>query len=578
MRRMLVVLTMCVLLAGVICLPVSAENAATKVDLLCTVNSDGSCLVSMTVMLRLDTYRNNLTFPLPLGAKDITMNGASVSSSRSASSIDVDISRITTGYLGDVSLRFDFTLPEVVAVNAEAVKENADLKLQLELPLLCGFDYPVESLSFTITMPSSMSFSPEFSSIYRQSSMESDLTVDVNGNQIIGSSKTTLNDHEAVTMTMAVPESMFPTVSTYIREGNPEIVPMLICCGLAFVYWLLFLRTLPIVRVQTSTPPEGITAGELGCRLTLAGADLTMMVFTWAQLGYILIQMDGNGRVLLHKRMEMGNERSQFENKVFKALFGSRRMVDGTGQQYADLYRKVAGQVPNERSMYKGNSGNGKLFRGIACGMQAFCGVCVVMNMTSVLFFQIVLSAILVVFGVVSAWLIQDVACRTHLRGKLPVYIGLVCIGLWIVLGLLCGQVWIPLCSSLGELAVGYFAAYGGRRSSLGRHDAGMILGLRHYAKHLPRSDVNRLLMNDPDYFFNLAPYALALGVITPFAAVFGRRKLDQCPYLVTRVHGKRTAEEWGQLMIDAADMMDAKARRMQLEKWMVVRISIRRK
>ncbi len=578
MKRLLMVLTMCVLLAGVICLPVSAENSATKVELLCTVNSDGSCVVAMTVMLRLDTYRNNLTFPLPPDAKNITMNGSAVSSSKSVSSIDVDISKITTGYLGDVSLRFDFTLPEVVSVNAEAVKQNEDLKLQLELPILCGFDYPVENLSFTITMPSGMSFSPVFSSIYRQSSMESDLTVDINGNQIIGSSKASLNDHEAVTMTMAVPESMFPTVSTYIREGNPEIVPMLICCGLAFAYWLLFLRALPIVRVRTSTPPAGITAGELGCRLTLSGADLTMMVFTWAQLGYILIQMDGNGRVLLHKRMEMGNERSQFENRVFKELFGPRRMVDGTGQQYADLCRKVAGQAPNGRSLYKKNSGNGKLFRGIACGMQAFCGICVAMNMTSVLFFQTVLSVILVGFGVISAWLIQDIACRTHLRGKLQVYIGLVCIALWVALGLLCGQVWIPLCSSLGELAVGYFAAYGGRRSSLGRHEAGMVLGFRHYVRHLPRSEVSRLLKNDPDYFFNLAPYALALGVITPFAAAFGRRKLDQCPYLVTRVHGKRTAEEWGQLMLDAADMMDAKARRMQLEKWMAVRVSIRRK
>ena len=66
-----------------------------------------------------------------------------------------------------------------------------------------------------------------------------------------------------------------------------------------------------------------------------------MMVFTWAQLGYLLIQTDSGGKVLLHKRMDMGNERSLFENKIFALLFGSRQAVDATGYPYAKLSRKV---------------------------------------------------------------------------------------------------------------------------------------------------------------------------------------------------------------------------------------------
>lgn len=577
MRRFLTLLTVCVLLTGVLCIPASAETSASKVDLYCTVTSEGDCQVSMTVTLRLEEAHDQMTFPLPVNAKNITMNHSSVSAVKTDSAIDVDISKVTRGYVGEASLFFEYTIPKAVKVNADqSTKFIADRTLQLDIPLLCGFEYPVESLTFLINMPSDkMTNSPTFHSIYRQMSIESDLTYKVDKNQIIGSSKTILNDHEGVTMSMVVPQDMFPTVSTYIREGNPEIVPMIVCAVLSLLYWILFLRTLPMFRIRTSTPPEGITAGELGCRLTLAGGDLTMMIFSWAQLGYLLIHMDGNGRILLYKRMDMGNERSAFENKVFKALFSSRRVVDATGNQYALLCQKVARQVPNERNMHRGNSGNMKLFRLIACGSQVFCGICVAMNMTSISFLQILLSVILGIFGAISAWLIQDVAYRTHLRGKTPVYIGLVCILIWIVLGLLCGQVWIPLCCTLGELVLGYFAAYGGRRSDLGRHDAGMVLGFRHYAKRLPREDISRLMKNDPDYFFNLAPYALALGVINPFSEAFGRRKLDQCPYLVTRVHGKRTAQEWGKLMAKAADMMDARVRRMQVEKWFAVQLPV---
>lgn len=575
MKRILPVLIACVLLMSMFVLPASAESAASRVDTYMTVNSQGDCLVNMTVTLRLEAITSGMTFPLPASATDITMNGSSVSTTKTASAILVDISRVVSGLTGEIPLAFNFTLPEAVKV----ATVNDKRELQLSLELLSGFELPVERLDFVITLPQGeMKNQPKFTSIYRQESVGSDLNWTVSGNQIIGSSKVGLNDHEGITMTMLVEKDMFPTVSTYVREGNPEIIPMLICAGLALLYWLLFLRTRPLIHSRSTTPPEGITAGEMGCRLTLSGGDLTMMVFSWAQLGYLVIQVDGTGRVLLHKRMDMGNERSAFENKVFKLLFGSRRVVDATGYPYANLSRKVSGIVPNERNMYRGGSGNMKIFRGLCCGTQIFCGVCVAMNMTTILALQILLSMILGVFGAVSAWLIQDVAYRTHLRGKVPVYIGLACMAMWIVLGLLCGQVWIPLCSVLGELLLGYFAAYGGRRSDLGRHVASQVLGFRSYAKHLPREDIGRLLANDPDYFFNLAPYALALGVINPFAQAFGRRKLEQCPYLFTRASGGRTAEEWARVMADTADRMDEKSRRMQIERWVPVQLRRRRK
>lgn len=582
LRQLLAVFTLCLLLGGSLCLPVSAESAASGIDMVCTVNADGDCRVTMTVMLRMEAIRDQFTFPLPLEATNITMNGASVMPSRSSSAQNVDISRITRGYVGETSIHFEYSIPKAVKVVRQDELYTYAKKgdLMLTLPMLSGFELPIEHLNFTITMPSSGSFSPRWNSIYRQESIASDLRVVVSGSQIIGSSTTGLNDHEGMTMTMVVPKEMFSSVSTFIREGNPEIIPMGICAGLAMLYWLLFLFNLPMLPTRTSTPPAGITAGEMGCHLTLAGADLTGMVFSWAQLGYILIHMDGNGRVLLNKRMEMGNERSAFENKVFRMLFGNRRTVDATGNQYALLHGKVGEMIPSEKTMYKGNSGNMKVFRFVFCLTQLFCGICVAMNLSEIRVLQVLMSLILGAFGLVSAWMIQAIAYRTHLRGKVPVYIGLACILVWILLGVFCGQIWIPLVSSLGQFAAGYLAAYGGRRSDLGRHDAALVLGFRRYVKRLPRGEISRLMSNDPDYFFNLAPFALALGVLKPFGNVFGRRKLDQCPYLITPVHGNRTGDQWAKLMIQAADMMDAKARRMQLEKLIPVeipRVSIQR-
>ena len=580
MKRILSLLFCAVLLAGSLCIPVSAESAASSVNLMCTVNSEGDCLATMTVNLRLEEPIEKLYFPLPLNAKNISLNGSQVTTTKSASATLVNISKLSEGYVGELVMRFEYTLPEAVQLTkVNEGKKNESWELMLEIPLLSGFDHPVESLSFTITMPpGQMTHRPALTSIYRQTSIESDIPFRVAGSQIIGSTKTVMNDHEGVTLTMIVPREMFPTVSTYVREGNPELLPIIVFAVLALLYWILTLRTWPIIRTQTTTPPEGITAGELGCRLTLSGGDLTMMVFSWAQLGYLYISQEESGRVLLHKRMDMGNERSTFENKIYKMLFSRRKVVDATGTGYARLVRQVQKIVPQERNMYRRNSGNVKIFRALACVSQIFCGICVAMNMTGVLALGILMSIILTPFSMVTAWLIQDVAYRTHLRGKVPVLIGFVCILLWILLGIFCGQVWIPLGCSLGQWLYGYLAAYGGRRSELGRHDAGQVLGLRRYVKRLPKEDISRFLRNDPDYYFNYAPYALAMGVINPYSRAFGQRKLDPCPYLLIKDPGKLTAQDWGHILADTADLMDHKARRMQVEKWMAVSITVKRK
>ena len=570
MRRVFMLLCCLVLMAGILALPASAESMASKVESIVTVTQNGDCLVSTSARLYLDSPMENLTFPVPLNATDVTLNGGSARTTKTDTAIEVDISRIAGGAAGEIPITLNYNLPG--AVQAIISEENGIRKvnteyLQLVLPLLSSFELPVQELSFVVTMPDTILYYPTFSSIYQQSGIEAALTYEVDKAMLTGHSVTPLNDHEAITMTMVVKRSSFPNVSIRFREGNPEVVPMLVFAGLALLYWLLFLRTWPLIRSRSVTPPEGVTAGEMGCHLTLAGGDLTMMIFHWAQMGYVLIHRDG-GRVMVHKRMDMGNERSPFEVKVYKMLFGSRRSVEATTYAYARLSRKIYGMIPGERNLCKPYSGNTKIFRLLACGSQLFCGICVAMNMTTIGFLQVVLAVLLAAFGVISAWQIHEVAYRTHLRGKTRVGIGLTFLLIWIILGILCGQWVIPTCAAFGQWVIGYLAAYGGRRSDVGRHDAGKILGLRSYLKHISKEDIHRLMKTDPEYFFNMAPFALALGIIHPFAKNFGSIKMDQCPYLVTRVTGRRTAEEWAELIADTANLIDSRFRKMEWEKW----------
>ena len=95
-----------IMLAGTLVVPASAESVASKVDILATVNSEGDCLVSMNVTLHLEQAYEDLSFPLPANARDITVNQSGASTKKTDSAVLVDISRYTRGYVGDLPLIF----------------------------------------------------------------------------------------------------------------------------------------------------------------------------------------------------------------------------------------------------------------------------------------------------------------------------------------------------------------------------------------------------------------------------------------------------------------------------------------
>lgn len=543
-----------------------AQSTVDQVQNYSTVAADGSCDVTMAVTLYLDSPAMGLSFPLPAGAANVTMNGANVKTVKDPSGLVlVDLSHLN-GFTGQYSLSFHYTVTSVL--------KTVDKKLVLELPLLSGFDFPVEKLDFSVTFPSAIPGQPNFTSGYLGSSVESLLSWKTTEFTVTGTTTEPLEDRESLTLVMNVTEEMFPGKLLLPREGNPETVYMGICAALAAVYWLLMMRCVPIFRCRRNTPPEGLTAGEVGSRLSSAGVDLTMMIYSWAQMGYIQIRPDRHGRVWLEKRMDMGNERTEFEMRVFRTLFAKSTHVDGTGDFYGRLCRKAALTVSGAHEMYRRKAGNITIFRVLMCGVSLFSGICFGMNLSLNNRVQVLLAVCLSILAVITGWGIQDGMFRFHIRGKTSQYIAAVCILLWIGVAALAGQIVIGLLAVAAQMLAGMAAAYGGRRSSLGRLQASQILGLRYYLKHADQEELERLLGENPDYFFDMLPYAIALGVDGRFARQFADLEVGHCPWLTVREDPRRTPDQWAYLIRKTADRLDKRQRQMQIEEWTHIRAS----
>lgn len=558
MRRVLCLLAVIIIvlsLTGGACAATNASEAHVTV----IVSDDGTAQITQVVNFHIEQAVDGLHYPLPAKARNVTVNGSSVRVSRDQDGAYVDLNRFFGHSTGNFTATFSYTLENLVGY-------NADNLLMLKLPIVWGFAYPVEALDFTITLPGEIRNRPAFTSGYFKARIEEDMRVEVNSNIIEGAVLVSLKDRETLTMELMVDEKMFPPSVRAVWTAGADDKAIAACAVAALVYWILFLRCLPVRRVRRASPPDVIGAGEVGSVLVMAGADLTMMVVSWAQMGYVLIQLDNNNRVLLHKRMEMGNERSGFERKIFKQLFSKRSIVDGTSLHYAKLCRKVAAGKSNVQGMYQRNSGNPMIFRFIALAAAPFGGLSLALAMMIDGFFGGLVTVLMVVFGLVSGWFIQRGGKCLHLRDKTALYVALGLCGVWLLLGLIAGEPVIAALVAGGELLAGMMAAYGGRRTELGKQILQQIYGLRHDLKHPDRTELLRIMKLNPDYYYIMAPYALTFGVDKAFAKGFGGMRLPGCPYLTTGMDGHLTASDWSKLLRRAVNILDERQKQLPLE------------
>ena len=117
------------------------------------------------------------------------------------------------------------------------------------------------------------------------------------------------------------------------------------------------------------------------------------------------------------------------------------------------------------------------------------------------------------------------------------------------------------------QLLAGLMLSFGGRRTEEGRQAAASVLGFYYYLLTVDKNEIRRINLQDSDYFHNLAPYALALGMDKIFAKKFGNQGIVPCPYLTTGMDGHRSALEWSALMRKTVAAMDSRRRQMPLER-----------
>ena len=213
------------LIIGISCTVGAAS--VNRVQNITEISSDGTCRVSIVATISVD-QKQELYFPVPAEAYNVTLNGSRVRTTQQGQQQLVDISSSAAIAPASFTVTVGYTLSGTVSVNEENIR-------QLQLPLLSGFAYAVQEMEFTVQLPGVIETLPSFSSGYHQASIEKDLQYRVEGHFIYGKSLKALKDRETLNMTLVVSEQMFPHYRTQMVSTALDDILMYVCAALALL-------------------------------------------------------------------------------------------------------------------------------------------------------------------------------------------------------------------------------------------------------------------------------------------------------------------------------------------------------
>ncbi len=530
MRKLLLILIcLCLLLGNVF----AASDEVTKMEAQITVNDNGTCQVTVTAEVRFSTRPTTFRLPLGADAGHISASGASYRT-RTMDGVKCVIFENKSGFNGTQTFQCSYSLPCTMWETSSGQHFRAMLPAQ-------GMDLPINRFSMTIDFPTDITAFPQWSSAYYGDVIDNYLTIQIKENTVTAKSNIVFRDHETLSMELAFAPATFTLWHLAEQTVSFDRLAFFLLYLACIVYWFVALRKR---RVRSKSDPLfhfQSSAGEVPCQLYCTKADMVGIIAHWGNLGYILLRRNKRGVFRLEKQMDMGNERSTAERRLFHSIFRSTDSVEVPGNRFfAAVDAEGSVLIAHwKRRMFQQKDGKPKILLRLSLAVGLIL---------SLMIFDILLSATpgrwfwLVVLPLLSLplhWVIQQMIPRFY-RPERWLFVGLGAVSILILYLLAvpaeCGV--YLFFHILLQLGVGYATRFGGQRTLPGIEQSQELLRLRKFVLRSDRNSASQCVRSDSQYFYRLLPYAEIMGVGKRFHKHFGAATTESCPWLIDEKMG----------------------------------------
>lgn len=421
------------------------------------------------------------------------------------------------------------------------------------------WDTVIGNISFNITMPKE--FDPSklgFSSGLKGSIDNSKIIYNVSGNTISGSYNGILNKNEALTIRLELPEGYIKSAKSNLNLGDYiMIIVPLIGLIISFLLWFIFGRDKKPVETVEFYPPEGFNSLEIGFlyKGKAENKDVVSLLIYLADKGYIKITET--------------NDKSLFSNvsgiKITKLKdydgnnYSEKKFMEGlfTGSLVTSLISKMVNQ--NQETVNPNEVYLSSLYNSFYITIDD-----ILRNMNSKENKDKIFEkkstrkkAIIILFILLSYILITSIPIISLSDVfNLPFALIFPATGFGVLFGLVFGQkniivkifglIWglafggIPFCIFILPLlmqdpiyAINYlfgiiciigmfiFFKYLPKRTPYGNELLGKIKGFKNFLEVAEKSQLESEVMKNPNYFYDIIPYAYVLGVSDKWVSKF---------------------------------------------------------
>ncbi len=546
LRRFLLVI-LCLLLLSAFTGSVSAaENRIASLTQEITVDADGAAYVKVTAVVEFVSAPETFLFPLNADAGSVNASGGEYASA-SVNGVRCIRFSNSNGFIGTQTFVCTYSLPR----DAKEVEDGQQFHIDL---IEQGWDYPIDELFITITFPAPVTLQPTWNSSYYGDVIDNYLEIELRENDLVVNSAAPLKDHETLEMFLNFEPGSFTLRHLPGKTTNFNQVAFYVLVIGALLYWFFFLREKPILPVTQQTAAMETTAGELPCQLYGELPDMAATLAHWGNLGYIAIHRNARGRIILKKRLDMGNERKPAEQKLFAAIFRAGPVCDLQGQRFRSVSNSASALLRSAwlKRIFTKKPGSPYLLRAIIL----LAGFFVCLSVFDVLLpaagIRWLLLPIFALAGAVLCYLVQqgaDSVTRRHRAMRLAV--GGASALLLVIFAASAGAFGLMALTLLLQILCVLVTHFGGRHSAAGRELVRQNLGLRRYLRRLDQESVRRLNSLDGQFFYRMLPFAEVMGVGNAFAKRFGQWRPEPCIWLTDANRRPDSAEEFYTLYLE---------------------------
>lgn len=432
--------------------------------------------------------------------------------------------------------------PQVYRITYDIVgyRDDSEDKDYLSLDLLpTGWPTAIESSSLRIEFPKKIKGIETIVGTYGTNEENEYFDVSDSGTVYTAVSKGTLPTGLGLTIKADLPEGYW--VNPYSRDDKlPIFCGILAVMGaLMLLLWVLVGRDRPVIQTVEFYPPEDMDPLEIAYvgNDEVASKDISALFLYLASKGYVRIESDGKKSFTLVRMNNLDSKERSHTRRIFGRLFSRsyevrlRKLPQGFGDMAATIPKEVKKNVEEGRPSFSAASRAGR-----AIGL-AFCllipliagGAFCWMTYWSSGWGMLTPFVLPLIICISMATLVGKTdAFRTKKR---PVRI---IVGFVILLAAILAEA--ALIASVYPLLALVFAAailaavvatiFVRRR--MNNELYGRVLGFREFIRTAEYDRLKMLSDENPEYYFNIMPYACVFGMSTKWADKFANFRIPQ--------------------------------------------------